>query len=118
MNIQTIKTGVLSVCIIAGCALRAAAETLSADQIRQAVIGQSFEAKRMGMTMHIAYSADGSVRLTSAIMNADGRWHLHGDQLCVTFESGPRRGTNCSYLTALDGGAVQTSEGLLMRPSR
>lgn len=35
MNIQTIKTGVLSVCIIAGCALSAAAETLSADQVRQ-----------------------------------------------------------------------------------
>ena len=116
MNTQTIKATVLSVCIVAGCSLSATAETLSADQIRQGVIGQSFEARRMGMTMQIAYSTDGSVRLTSAMMNADGRWHLDGDQLCVTFETGPRRGTNCSYLTALDGGAVQTSEGLLMRP--
>ncbi|MEL6574064.1 MAG: hypothetical protein AAFN63_07835 [Pseudomonadota bacterium] len=118
MNTQNFKMTVLSLFIVVGCALSAAAGTLSASQIRQGIIGQNFEAKRMGMVMKIAYSADGRVSITSAMMNTIGRWHLDGDQLCVTFESGPRRGTNCSYLTALEDGAVQTSEGLLMRPSR
>jgi len=104
----------LAFCLIAlvSAATPATAENLSGENLQSEIVGQTLSGRRLGMRIQMAYLPDGQVAVTSALFSGRGTWTIAGDQMCVTFESGPREGENCTAFRREGDGVYLTDDGL------
>lgn len=87
------------------------AETLSASQIKQEIIG-----KRLGYrgdySGDIIYRRNGKISYTAAGNKLEGEWKLKGQKICTRFKNNYRGGKwSCFTFTKLSGGKYKTSLG-------
>lgn len=93
----------------------AAAETMTATEIRQKIIGHSFEARRRGMRAAMTYGSDGNVALKTFLFTAEGTWRLSQNQLCVNITKGPQKGESCVTLSDQGNGTYLASDGATLK---
>ncbi len=90
----------------------ASSEALTREQIAQQIIGKTLNAKRLGMSVRIFYKSDGTVTMKFPLMSGAGTWVYHGDGVCMTLTSGPKRGKTCVTFEYLGGTRYRNSEGI------
>lgn len=96
-------------------AVPALAETMSGAQISAQIVGKDLATRRMGMTVHLRYDADGTVAVKTPLFSGSGHWKLVGASLCMTLTEGPRQGETCHTFEDMGGGAYRNSEGQILR---
>lgn len=89
---------------------------LSADEFAAIAVGKTFSANRDGRTVNMTFNADGSLSMRAGIMRMRGAWEYVGEELCVTFDRGPRKGTNCTHLTRTGANQLTGSDGMVLVP--
>lgn len=94
--------------------LPATAEIMSKDQIANEIIGTPLTASLKGMTVHLQYNTDGTVRMKAFIISGGGTWAYSDDGLCMTMTSGPKKGKTCVTFERLGDHKYRNSEGMVL----
>ena len=92
----------------------ATAEILTNDQIAKQIIGKNLTGKRNGMTVHLSYSEDGSVKVKAFVISASGSWKYSGTGICMHMTKGPNKGKTCLTFEHLGGNKYRNSKGMTL----
>jgi hypothetical protein len=76
--------------IILALSTAAFAQSLSGDQIRTTLIGNSFSGFADGESYSEHLNADGTISAHSPSGAYAGRWRISGDQICFSYAEGKR----------------------------
>ncbi len=104
---------VLATGIALAVAAPAQAEMMTGEQLRTVVIGQTLEARRFGQTLSMQFNTDGTVTITSPILNGTGTWELQGNTICTSGLRG--NATRCMSFERVDDQTLRSSEGMTLR---
>ncbi|MEO0618780.1 MAG: hypothetical protein AAFZ01_05815 [Pseudomonadota bacterium] len=61
------------------------------------------------MTVRVIHREDGTSSLRSIMRNADGRWSIEGNQICVDREGGMKPPAHCQSLERTGDGKYRSS---------
>ena len=108
-------SSILGLALLAGASLSAApafAQKLSAQEIRQEMLGRTIVTLRFGMKITMRYRPNGTVSAKALLGDIEGTWRAKGDQVCTTFPSGPALGTQCVSFERIGEGRYRNSDGV------
>lgn len=91
------------------------ADTMTAPEIAQRIVGKDLAARRMGMTVHLRYDSDGTVTIRAPFFTGTGTWDWQGDGLCMNVRGGPNPGRSCHAFEDLGDGRFRNSDGMVLR---
>ena len=87
--------------------------TLTKERISSEIIGNTLDARRLGLPVRILYKRDQSVTMKFAIMSGAGTWSYSDNGICMLLTSGPRKGKTCVTFEHLGGNKYRNSEGIV-----
>ena len=89
----------------------ALANQLTNEEFAQQIVGKTLLAKRRGMTMRLVFAPEGTLSMKALLMKASGTWRYSKQGVCITMETGPRKGTNCVTFERIGKNKYKSSEG-------